>query len=178
MGLTRLVQRLFLGAAVLAAIAGCEKENSVHKRPEYVAPETADIRGTWYEHGSSGGWYGPNDEWGFGWYYFTQYGTNIEGKFEFELYKQDKPYSTLRDVTGTVSGNDISLIVFDYDDTLDRTIDAAVNGNVIEGIEHVPAFDVPDYRNTNLPPLHIEAFDVDFRLERTSTKIERRATPW
>ena len=173
MSLGRLVKKLFLGAAVLAAVTGCEDDE-----PEYVALGTADVRGTWYEHGSRGGWYGPNHEWGFNWYYFKQYGTNIEGKFEFELYDQNDTYASLMDVRGVVQGNSISITRFDYFDEPLRSIEAVVDGDVIEGIEHVPASDIPDYSNTNNPPWHIEAFDMDFRLERTSSNIVRRATPW
>ena len=100
--LKQIVQSTALAGAI-AIFGGCEIEESdsvLPNKQEYVNPGAADIRGTWYDKGLSGGWYGPNKTWGFSWWYLKQYGTNIEGKFEQELYRDHDSYDSLEQVTG------------------------------------------------------------------------------
>jgi len=181
--LKQIIQNTILAGA-LAFSSGCElgyRDDNPNPAPgpiemEYVDPGAADVRGTWYEHGSPRGWYGPNKEWGFGWWYFKQYGTNIEGKFEDELYYQNNSYHSLISVKGVVNGNKLSLIKHNLDGNTDSTIDAAVNRDLIMGKQHFPEEDIPasDYYKA----FHMDAFTVKFRLERTGSNIIRRTTSW
>lgn len=183
MQLEELVQKLFLWAAVVVTpLAGGCKENR-HHPSQYVAPGNSDwcvnwrdtclyvapgdaiVCGTWYEHGNSGGWYGPYNEWGFGWFYFKQDGSNIEGKYEHELYQQGYPCSELRRVSGVINGDALSLTTFTFDGSVSSTITAIVSGNIIDGVESGST----TAGSTYTAPIN---------LERTNIVIERRATPW
>ena len=123
--------RTLLLAGVLALGLGCEKDSE-----QFVAPNTADVRGTWYEHGSSGGWYGPNNEWGFGWFYLEQSGTNISGKWEHELYDKGKVYDDLTNVRGTVQ-NDHLIVRLDSESSYEPLVDVRVQGNNAGRLERV-----------------------------------------
>jgi len=156
-------QRLILATGVGVAssfLTGCEKEGD----SQYVSPDTADVRGTWYDPGSTGGWFGPDNRWGFEWYYLEQYGTNIEGKTEFEFYEQNDTYGSLQNLKGNVNGNKISLTTFSYDNTPDEVIEATVNGGVIQG------------RGTY--PYEGDYYPYGFFIQQVSPNIERRRTPW
>ena len=153
MQLKRLIQKLFAGATYVAVplLSNCGNENFYginDSRQQYVAPNTADVRGTWYGHGSSGGWFGPNQEWGFAWYYLKQYGTDVEGKYEYELYEQNNNYYSLSNLSGTITGNKMLLTHINEDGTYGRALEGTVKG------------------------------DTWSNSERTSQDIVRRATPW
>ena len=183
-----------LGASSLAALAiafsGCGTDdeedysspvvstnspaatNSVPSTPaepeepeQYVAPNTKDIRGTWYSPGNSGGWYGPYNEWGFGWYYFEQYGEDIRGKCEYELYQQGWGYDYLNDVRGKITGDRLYLLEYDYEGNIMFKINANVGGGEIEGTETIAS---GEYQGST----------SDFYLKQTSSEIDRRNTPW
>lgn len=145
----KLIQRLLLGTAFAAMpfLVGCEKDSG---GDQFVSPGTADVRGTWYKHGNSGGWYGPNKEWGFGWVYVDeQNGTNVQGRYENELYEQGYDYESLSDLRGTITGNHLVMSIFNNEQSATVPIvNVTVNGNSAG------------------------------RLERVSQDIVRRAKPW
>lgn len=161
MNIGTLVNRLLFAGVLLAGplITGCEEDDDDDEH-QYVSPGTADVRGTWYDDGLSGGWFGPDDTWGFEWYYFEQYGTNIEGRTDYELYDQNNGYDELDRVFGTVQGNSLYLTILDWEGDVWSTVRANVNGDALSGTEYRP-----DY-------------SIDFELERTSSNIVRFATPW
>jgi len=165
-----LVKKLVLGSAITlsSVLSGCGVESMI-TNPQYVEEGCADVRGTWYQHGStSGGWYGnPNDpkfasEWGFSWYYLKQYGNKIEGKSEYEFYKNNNKYNSLPDVVGNVEGNKVYLQVLDDSGATEFTVETTAEGDVMttekttgEGISG---------RKGNF--------------DRISPEIERRKDPW
>jgi len=126
---------------------------------EYVEEGNADVRGTWYKHGSSGGWYGPNNEWGFGWYYLRQYGKVLVGSFEPELHNRGRPNRNPK-VGGYVSGDSISLGFVREDKSIDYYLSGRVKDDTI--IYHDWDLDRGDRRI----------------LKRTDKKISIRKTPW
>jgi hypothetical protein len=155
MSLRKLVQGLFLGATVMTTPLTDGEDNS----KEYVAPNTVDVRGTWYEHGYNGGWYGPDKEWSFHFWSIRQYGTNIQGKFQTEL------YDSSLDITGTINSNKLALILQMKDET-------RVNLNVIidgeQGIGKKIGWLSYYNKDTNGYAAHIE---------RVSTNYMGRAPP-
>ena len=121
------------------------------------AADTANIGGSWYEEGQPGGW-GPRDDWGFSWYYIEQDGTEIGGRWEYELYQQGYSYGALRTVRGAVNNNHVTLTLYNFDGTAATWIDATVLGNIILGTK--------TYTNTGTT--------TGFCLDRLTTGIVRR----
>jgi hypothetical protein len=157
MNLGRLVQKLFLGAAIAVAplLNGCEKatdDEGESPPAEYVTPGNADVRGTWYNHGiHPGGWYGPEHAWDFGWYYIKQYGTNVEATYERELYKEFKQYR------GGIESNTMFLSYVSTNGQIGVAVEYTIEGETFMRPHHI-------FRPT--------------LVERTSHEIESRRTPW
>jgi len=112
--LRRLVVYGILGAALLAAQGQTNREDkakdgveSKKEEPkEFIAPNTADVRGTWSEQGFVRGWYGFNKKTDFNYFSLKQYGTNVTGVFQEEL-SSDCP----SELVGRISSNRLELIV-------------------------------------------------------------------
>lgn len=151
---------LLSGIAGLALLAnyGCEKEDP----EQYISEGAADVRGTWYDKGNLGGWYGPDNTWGFEWYYFEQYGTNITGKYEHELYQQYEQYDYLPDLNGSVEGNKIHLVTYSV-------------GNPSTSIEGTASGGVISFTETDLQWEYGSWVD---RIEKVNNNAVRRSTPW
>ena len=129
---------------------------------QFVDPNTADVRGTWYMHGASkNGWFGPDNEYWFGWYYLEQYGSEIRGRYEHELYYKGKEIKELTEVIGTMKGNEITFNRI-YPDNPNATRHD-YHGTFIEP-------DSIDMRNSSA-----EGYQ---NMKRVSNRFERRLTPW
>lgn len=148
---------LSLLAISIIGLAGCEPEED--KKEQFVPEGTADMRGTWYDRGAKGGWYGPEKTWGFGWLYFEQYGTNIFGREDPELYLQNNAYEDLPELTGTIDGNRFHLTKRFYD--LTSTINGTINRDSINLVETDPEFG-----------------SWGEHYERVNSNVVRMATPW
>jgi len=149
MNIKKTAQKFLLGTALSIApfLSGCTP--GLGLEDQYVSENTSDVRGTWYKHGNAGGWYGPNEEWNFGWYYLKQYGNDVEGKYEHELYTTKAYYNDLETVTGTITGDKLVLMKFDTN--------------------NIPFVDLEETTVVG---------NTCGKLERTNTGIVRRATPW
>jgi len=106
MRLKNLVQGVCLGT-VLAVTSPLNANDWLDEdKSQFVATNTANVKGVWYEHGWSGGWYGPNQEYNFKFLSLKQYGTNIQGVYQDELYNDRSG-----DIVGTINSNRLTVIV-------------------------------------------------------------------
>jgi len=106
MGLRKLIQGACLGTA-LAINSSLGANNWLDEdKSQFVTTNTANVKGVWYEHGSRGGWYGPDKEYNFHFLSLKQYGTNIQGVYQDELYND-----RFGDIIGTINSNRLILTV-------------------------------------------------------------------
>lgn len=138
-----------IAAAAVAAGAYLLMPNHAKAEP---ATNAADVRGTWYEHGSTGGWYGPYKEYNFHFLFLKQDGTNIQGEYQSELYPDRWP------ITGSIESSNLTLTIT-YTDKTHRNLKFIING---------------DDGRSNWPPVHIERVSkIDFYLMAVPPKKEK-----
>jgi len=166
MKLRNLVQGLFIGAALVATPLFSADREGTNQPKEFVAPNTIDVRGTWYEHGWSGGWFGPEKEYNFNFWSFRQYGNKIQGVLQHELYDHEEG-----DLTGTINGNKLVLTVpeINYGAATNRiTLEATIGGNGGRGTKF----------EKRISPLDSHGpWTTEVRLERVSTNYGERVPP-